>query len=501
MSSQEKKNEIATSKYNLYLDREKLKFIQIDLDNNTTCDKILMQYKDSLTDTINSIYSKNIDECLFLIIESKINKKNDDNIPTLMEFIVNKRTKLYNLLQNPQNNLYFLPKRKPNKEERLKARNENIGTENFFELAETNYFLNKNTEEYLPKTIFYLYDSTKQIFTKEKGSVDNQKITIYKSNTNKELIEISVKDIIKDLFYSDTSQAPYKKNLPIKGDKPKFYIEIITNKLTYFFGQYKENLYYQWEHAIKKAITKYNNFNMELNLNMKINSSKTGIYATQHSIIDNCFMINKVLFNEEKRKMFFAISPEKKICSIIINILTYKDLIKKDEYLEAWMRFKEILTYIESYDIHSQSQDFIKKNEKILKIFSHEKINSYKKISEASNENVKKINMVNASLSLFQIEVKKALNEILKENLFDDVLISLYKIYIIPFFEEVKNTLKKGSHPLEKPPIREKFQFLLAIYFNRIFNTSADSYNDLYSNFYTQTGPPKTQTLSNEIIC
>ena len=500
MSSQEKKNEIATSKYNLYLDREKLKFIQIDLGNNTTCDKILMQYKDSLTDTINSIYSKNIDECLFLIIESKINKKNDE-IPTLMEFKVNKRTKLYNLLQNPQNNLYFLPKRKSNKEERLKARNENIGTENFFELAETNYFLNKNTEEYLPKTIFYLYDSTKQIFTKEKGSVDNQKITIYKSNTNKELIEISVKDIIKDLFYSDTSQAPYKKNLPIKGDKPKYYIEIITNKLTYFFGQYKENLYYQWEHAIKKAITKYNNFNMELNLNMKINSSKTGIYATQHSIIDNCFMINKVLFNEEKRKMFFAISPEKKICSIIINILTYKDLIKKDEYLEAWMRFKEILTYIESYDIHSQSQDFIKKNAKILKIFSHEKINSYKKISEASNENVKKINMVNASLSLFQIEVKKALNEILKENLFDDVLISLYKIYIIPFFEEVKNTLKKGSHPLEKPPIREKFQFLLAIYFNRIFNTSADSYNDLYSNFYTQTGLPKTQTLSNEIIC
>ena len=500
MSSQEKKNEIATSKYNLYLDREKLKFIQIDLGNNTTCDKILMQYKDSLTDTINSIYSKNIDECLFLIIESKINKKNDE-IPTLMEFKVNKRTKLYNLLQNPQNNLYFLPKRKSNKEERLKARNENIGTENFFELAETNYFLNKNTEEYLPKTIFYLYDSTKQIFTKEKGSVDNQKITIYKSNTNKELIEISVKDIIKDLFYSDTSQAPYKKNLPIKGDKPKFYIEILTNKLTYFFGQYKENLYYQWEHAIKKAITKYNNFNMELNLNMKINSSKTGIYATQHSIIDNCFMINKVLFNEEKRKMFFSISPEKKICSIIINILTYKDLIKKNEYLEAWMRFKEILTYIESYDIHSQSQDFIKKNEKILKIFSHEKISTYKKISEASNENVKKINMVNASLSLFQIEVKKALNEILKENLFDDVLISLYKIYIIPFFQEVKNTLKKGSHPLEKPPIREKFQFLLAIYFNRIFNTSADSYNDLYSNFYTQTGLPKTQTLSNEIIC
>ena len=495
MSSQEKKNEIATSKYNLYLDREKLKFIQIDLGNNTTCDKILMQYKDSLTDTINSIYSKNIDECLFLIIESKINKKNDE-IPTLMEFKVNKRTKLYNLLQNPQNNLYFLPKRKSNKEERLKARNENIGTENFFELAETNYFLNKNTEEYLPKTIFYLYDSTKQIFTKEKGSVDNQKITIYKSNTNKELIEISVKDIIKDLFYSDTSQAPYKKNLPIKGDKPKFYIEILTNKLTYFFGQYKENLYYQWEHAIKKAITKYNNFNMELNLNMKINSSKTGIYATQHSIIDNCFMINKVLFNEEKRKMFFSISPEKKICSIIINILSYKELIKKDEYLEAWMSFKEILAYIESCDSTNSNQ----KEEKILKIFSQEKINNYKKISEDSNENLKKINGTNSSLSLFQIEVKKALNEILKFDLFDDVFIELYKIYIIPFFQEIKNILKKESHPLEKPLIRQKFQFLLAINFNKIFDNTTDNFADLYSNINNKFDISRTETLSNVII-
>ena len=500
MSIEEKKNEIVPIKYNLYLDRKKLNSVQFDLDNDITCDKILMQCKDSLTKSINSIYNINIDDCLFLIIESKINKKNDD-IPSLMEFRINKKTKLYNLLQNPQNNLYFLPKKKPNKEDCIKARNENIANDNFYELVETNYFISKNTEEYLPKTLLHLYDSEKQVFNKEKGSVDKQKITIYKSNTNKELIEISVKDIIKDLYYSETSQVPYKKNLPIKGDKPKFYIEIITNKITYFFGYYKENLYLQWENAIKKAITKYNNFNMELNLNMKINSSKTAIFAIKHSIIDECFMINKVIFNEEKRKMFFSISPEKKICSIIMNILTYKELIKKDEYLEAWMRFKEILTYIDSYNNQTQLSISIPKDEIILKIFSQEKINNYKKISEASNENVKKINMVNASLSLFQIEVKKALNEILKEDLFDDVFINLYKIYIIPFFEEVNNILKKGTHPLEKPIIRQKYQFLLALYFNKIFNTSADNYNDLYSNICGQLGLLKTETLSNEIIC
>ena len=128
--------------------------------------------------------------------------------------------------------------------------------------------------------------------------------------------------------------------------------------------------------------------------------------------------------------MFFSISPEKKICSIIINILSYKELIKKDEYLEAWMSFKEILAYIESCDSTNSNQ----KEEKILKIFSQEKINNYKKISEDSNENLKKINGTNSSLSLFQIEVKKALNEILKFDLFDDIFIELYKIYIIPFF-------------------------------------------------------------------
>ena len=496
MSTQEKKNEINQIKYNLYLDRDKKNFIQFNLDNNNiTIEDLLIKYKDSLADKMNTIYKKNIDECAFLIIENKINKKNEE-IPSLMEFKINKRIKLYNLLQNPQNNLYFLPKRKSNKEECLKARNEKINRENNFDLVEIDYFINKNPEEYLPKSLIYLYDTSQQTFIKEEGSVDKQKIIIYKSKTNKELIEICIKDIVKDLFYSETSQEPYKKNLPTKGNKPKYFIEIVTNKITYFFGQFKENLFIQWEKAIKKALTKYNNFNVELNLNIKINSSKTGIYAIEHSIMDNCFILNKILFNKEKRKMFFSISPEKKICSIIINILSYKELIKKDEYLEAWMSFKEILAYIESCDSTNSNQ----KEEKILKIFSQEKINNYKKISEDSNENLKKINGTNSSLSLFQIEVKKALNEILKFDLFDDIFIELYKIYIIPFFQEIKNILKKESHPLEKPLIRQKFQFLLAINFNKIFDNTTDNFADLYSNINNKFDISRTETLSNVII-
>ena len=48
-----------------------------------------------------------------------------------MKFKINKKTKLFNLLNNHQNNLLFLPKKKVNREIRLKARNENIVNEHF----------------------------------------------------------------------------------------------------------------------------------------------------------------------------------------------------------------------------------------------------------------------------------------------------------------------------------------------------------------------------------
>ena len=181
-----------------------------------------------------------------------------------------------------------------------------------------------------------------------------------------------------------------------------------------------------------------------------------------------------------------------------MNILTYKSLIKMDEYLEAWMCFKEILTYIDSYNTKTQPPNQDQRMEKILQIFSKEKTDFYKKVSEASNENVKKINMVNASLSLFKTEMKRALHEILKEDLFEDVLNSLYKLYIVPYFNEVKNNLEKSSIPTEKPLIREKFQFLLAIYFNRIFSNSHDNFYDLFSTV-SSSGFMKTETLSSEL--
>ena len=327
MSTQDKKNENNLKVYQLYLDRNKFNNIEIQLENNATMDTILSKYQDQLNNRINSLYNKNVEDCCFLIIEKKTNTKKED-IPSYMEFKVNKKTRLFNLLQNPQNDLYFLPKKNSNILDRQKAREGNKVINNFFEEAETDYFLKKPTEEFLSKAALFLYNNEKQVLTKEKGSVDKNRITIYK-NSNRDTIEISIKDIVKDLYYSDTSTAPYRKNLPIKGERPKFYIELQTCKTIYYFCFFKEYSNNQWENAIKQALIKYKNFNIELNLDIKINTSKTSLYVTHHSIVANCFVINNLLFNKEKRKMFLSNFPDRKISAIINNIILYKDLIKK----------------------------------------------------------------------------------------------------------------------------------------------------------------------------
>ena len=254
MSNQEKN-------YQLYLDRNKLNSIEIQLDNNSTIESIIDKYKDELTKRINSLYSKiSLDECCFLIIETKTNAKKEE-IRSFIELKVNKKTLIYNLLQNPQNNLYFVPKKKNNLDDRRKARDSTYINDNFFDEAETDYFLSKPTEEYLSKALIYLYDNEKQTFTKESGSVDKNQITIFKNGGD--ILEIPIKTIIKDLYYTDTSTAPYKKNLPVVGTRPKFFIELQTTKKTHFFAEFKDNLNSQWENAIKLALMKYKIFNIE----------------------------------------------------------------------------------------------------------------------------------------------------------------------------------------------------------------------------------------------
>ena len=101
---------------------------------------------------------------------------------------------------------------------------------------------------------------------------------------------------------------------------------------------------------------------------------------------------------------------------------------------------------------------------------------------------------------LFQNEIKTALNDIMKEDLFDDIFYYLYNLYVIKYFDEVKHTLQNGSIPTEKPIVRQKFQFLLALYFNRIIsNMNQNDFNLLYSKINSENGEIRTESMYNPI--
>ena len=167
------------------------------------------------------------------------------------------------------------------------------------------------------------------------------------------------------------------------------------------------------------------------------------------------------------------------------------------------MRFKEILTYIESYYINNKKDNQIIENriieeDNLNSLFTEERIKKYKKVSEDADENAKKIKIEESSLFLFQNEIKNALNEIMKEDLFDDIFYYLYNLYVVKYFEEIKQILQNGSIPTEKPIIRQKFQFLLALYFTRIIcNMNQNDYNVLYSKIKSENGELRTESLTN----
>ena len=186
------------------------------------------------------------------------------------------------------------------------------------------------------------------------------------------------------------------------------------------------------------------------------------------------------------------------------------------------MRFKEIITYIESYNIDDKKDD--KKDDKrddkkddkkedkkdnnniiniqsdkAINIFTLEKFNKYKKVAEEIDEKVKKIK-IEGSLYLFQNEIRNSLNNVIKEDLFDDIFFYLYNLYISPYFQEIKKILEKGSIPTEKPLIRQKYQFLLALYFNCINYMDMKNYYILKARINKDNELSRNESIAIQIL-
>lgn len=475
----------------LYLDRKKKSFIQFTFDESTTCKNLLDMHKYEITTLLKQINNYQdtkdipLETYFFYLVElpfpsSSSSPSSSTPEPPLsyIDIKINFTDKISEIFQNISNKpnyiFCYLSSNNHKVEVRQKARSNFVLEKDIYEDIEKSNteYSQSNIINFLSNKQVYLYDDIKKSFSKEKGSVNERQILI----ENKNKTSIWINEIKKDAYYTDSALSKTSPNfqIQIKGDKPKYYIVLVLSEKTYILGFYKESYYSQWSSAIKSAIIIDKNSIVDLNLDNDISAATSSLFVASNLIIDKCFLINEILCNNEKRKMFFEVFPQKKIASIIEHIVMYKYLIRKQEFLESWVSFKQILAYI------GENGEKVNEDEKLKTILTQDRIEKFNYESKKIDDLLQNINK-NATKGNLQNDMNKGLKSSLKENLFDELYFFIYNMYILPFFENVKSDLQKGSPPQNKTLLRQKFQILLAVYFFQIFNMT-QSFNYIGEN-------------------
>ena len=442
-------------KRNLYFDRERENFIKFGLVVGTTCSYILKNYKEDIINKLKEINRQeevNLNNYSFFIVELIANKY--ERKQTLIDLKINMEdSSLFNILQNRQLILCFLPVEKSDISLRKKFRDVleiSYTPDNLIKEAEVNNVKNKDKNEiitYLDKTIIHYYNE-KNSFSKEKIKVTEKEITIF---YGKEIKNTSIKDIkSKKLITSSEEKDIQKffKDYTINGYKPKYCIEIISgNEQKLLIGRNTLQHFETLVKAIDIACVNFKNYFVDNFINMEMTNETNGILYTTNYISQSCFTINDLLINKEKRTILLEDFSETYLKDIVNNIMEYKVFFKKKKYSKAISRIKNILEIV---------------NEKMTK----EEKDKYEKI--ISKELIEKLveinNKINEIWNFDDILVDRKennineLKKIIDMNLFDKLLLEIKDEYIIKHYDKVKSEIK----------LNNKLKLLLAKYFLKI---------------------------------
>ena len=442
-------------KRNLYFDRERENFIKFGLVVGTTCSYILKNYKEDIINKLKEINRQeevNLNNYSFFIVELIANKY--ERKQTLIDLKINMEdSSLFNILQNRQLILCFLPVEKSDISLRKKFRDVleiSYTPDNLIKEAEVNNVKNKDKNEiitYLDKTIIHYYNE-KNSFSKEKIKVTEKEITIF---YGKEIKNTSIKDIkSKKLITSSEEKDIQKffKDYTINGYKPKYCIEIISgNEQKLLIGRNTLQHFETLVKAIDIACVNFKNYFVDNFINMEMTNETNGILYTTNYISQSCFTINDLLINKEKRTILLEDFSETYLKDIVNNIMEYKVFFKKKKYSKAISRIKNILEIV---------------NEKMTK----EEKDKYEKI--ISKELIEKLveinNKINEIWNFDDILVDRKdnnineLKKIIDMNLFDKLLLEIKDEYIIKHYDKLKSEIK----------LNNKLKLLLAKYFLKI---------------------------------
>ena len=462
-------------KAKLFLDKEFKTYIEFNYEQKITCQKIYDENKIKILDKIKEL-NKNLPDDFDLDMEleeggyffcwnqSREKKQKNNSLTSNFQVKINLTDDIYNILiisNQKQISLCFFPKNKSKTNLRKKAISYFVLEKDIYEDTQESKLRDNTTKDNVSNELYkgniYLYDKETKNFVKKEIIVDLEKIVFVKEN---KLLYSSSIEKIKTFSYESEE---YKKQ-QIKGDKNYGYIMINTkgNEM-YLISQKKDYYYRKLLNAIKCCM---NNFKMSLNdltIDNDIDSTKSGLFATYHLIIDNCFLIKEILSNNEKRKIFMSVFPNESIRELLEQIFEYKILNRAEEYLESWTFFKQVLKYLEPYSNKEKKDD-------ISDILKNIDISKYTDVLDKTNDVLQKTlfnnrNDKNEINKDFKDVMNNGLKEYLKDDLFDEIILSSCELYIYPFFEKISKSLREGETPQNKSEIRKKFQLLLAFYY------------------------------------
>lgn len=443
-------------KRNLYFDRERNNFIRFGLIVGTTCSFILKTNKDEIIKKLKEINRTevNLNNYSFFIIEIITNKS--ERKQTLIDLKISMEdSSLFNILQNNQLILCFLPVEKKDTSIRKKFRDEvekSATPDNLIVEAEVNNVKNKDKNEiitYLEKTVIHYYND-KNSFSKEKIKVTEKEITIFygKEQKNTYIKDIKTKSLITS--NDENKIQNFFKDYVINGDKPKFCIEIITgNGQKLLIGRNTYQHFVTLVKAIDIACVNFKNYFVNNFINMELSKERNGIFYTANLISQSCSSIKDLLINKEKRNILLEDFSELNLKDILNNIMEYKIYFKKKKYSKAISRIKNILEIINE-KMTKEERD------KYEKIINKELIEKLVEINNKINE------IWNETDDILIDRNENKVNELkqfLDMDLFDKLLFEIKDEYIIKHYDKIKT----------KKKLNNKLKLILAKYYLNIY--------------------------------
>ena len=472
-SDQKEKLITQDGKRNLYFDRNRKNFIKFLLDVKTTCSTILNQHTEEINKKLKEIYGNdvNTDNFSFLIVELMGNKFEGKLAFIDLKLNIND-TSIFNILQNTQLMLCYLPINLHNNFLKQKSKNfiKMDRPETDFEIIDeipSKEKKEKKTEIFLPKTIIHYYNNNKKAFSKEKIRITEKEIYIY-AKQDKQILIKDIANIINS-HKENNGIDNILKNYVIIGEKPRFCIEIITvYKERFLIGRNTFEHFVTLSRAIELASINYKNIYINNRLNNRIQEENNNLLCTNKLISQSSSTINDLVINKEKRKILFKDFQEKNIADIINNIIEFKVNWKNGKYTESINNIEMILKIINE----KMEKEELDKYQKIINKETIDKINeinnNIKKICEENNNNneIKDENMTNKFSQVIDI------------NILDNLYCQFKEEYLSKYYEESNfiNDKNYGNFNINKNncKIHENIKLLLGHYFTNIFNMQKD---------------------------